>query len=61
MADVTEWAWRLIKHGRRRRIMRRDGAAVMSCVGLERRRLRRFGGAEETNYGGSWSDHFSTG
>jgi hypothetical protein len=29
MAAATEWAWRLIKHGRRRRIMRRDGVAVM--------------------------------
>jgi len=30
MAPTIEWAWRLIKHSRRRRIMRKDGAAIMS-------------------------------
>jgi len=36
----------------RRRIMTRDGAAIMENVGLERRRMRRFGESEERSYGG---------
>jgi hypothetical protein len=36
----------------RRRIMTRDGAAIMENVGLERRRMRRFGESEERSYRG---------
>ncbi len=36
----------------RRRIMTRDGAAIMENVGLERRRMRRFGESEERSWGG---------
>jgi len=36
----------------RRRIMTRDGVAIMENVGLEQRRMRRFGGSEEMSYGG---------
>ncbi len=36
----------------RRRIMTRDGAAIMENVDLERRRMRRFGESEERSYGG---------
>jgi len=32
--------------------MTRDGAAIMEKVGLERRRMRRFGESEERSYGG---------
>jgi hypothetical protein len=32
--------------------MTRDGAAIMENVGLERRRMRRFGESEERSYGG---------
>jgi hypothetical protein len=34
--------------------MTRDGAAIMENVGLERRRMRRFGESEERSYGGIW-------
>ncbi len=32
--------------------MTRDGAAIMENVGLERRRMKRFGESEERSYGG---------
>jgi len=32
--------------------MTRDGAAIMENVGLERRRMKQFGGYEERSYGG---------
>jgi hypothetical protein len=41
----------------RRRIMTRDGAAIMENVGLERRQMRRFGEFEEKSYGGIRERH----
>jgi len=40
-----------------RRIMTRDGAAIMENVGLERRWMRRFGESEERSYGGIQGGH----
>ncbi len=37
--------------------MTRDGAAIMENVGLERRRMRRFGEFEEKSYGGIRERH----
>jgi hypothetical protein len=36
----------------RRRIMTRDGVAIMENVGLERRWMRRFDESKERSYGG---------
>ncbi len=36
----------------RRQIMTRDGVAIMENVGLERRRMKRFGESKERSYGG---------
>jgi hypothetical protein len=41
----------------RRRIMTKDGDAVMENVGLERRWMRRFGESEERSYGGIRERH----
>ncbi len=34
--------------------MARDGVVIMEKVGLERRRMRRFGESKEMSYGGIW-------
>jgi hypothetical protein len=43
----------------RRRIMTRDGVAIMENVGLERRWMRWFGESEERSYVGIREGHFA--
>ncbi len=43
----------------RRRIMTRDGAAIMENVGLERLRMRRIGESEERSEGGIRKEYFA--